>query len=363
MLLWIALRDFRSYPELTWRPEPGVNILVGPNGVGKTSLLEAIAYLGTMRSFRGAPDEALIAAGAESAVVRGEVTRGEGSALIEVELGRRRSRRARLDRKILPRVTDLLGVVRLVTFLPEDLEMVKGGPGARRDLLDELAVQLWPATHLDQAEFDRALRQRNSFLKGFDRPEATLEVWDLRLAQAAARVMGRRAWAAQALTARLEKIYEIVAGAPAAIELTYESDWGGTLDPSTPAAVWTEALAESLARRRRADLELRTTGAGPHRDDPVFRLAGRPARFQSSQGEQRTLALALRLASHEAITDQVGSPPLLLLDDVFSELDPERAHALTAALPDAQTMISTTRSEDVPLSGRSWLVSEGWRGD
>ena len=277
---WLTVADFRSYHGLEWRPEAAVNILVGPNGAGKTNLLEAVGYLSRLRSFRGAPDEAMVAEEADSAFVRGQV----GNHLIEVEVGRRGGRKARVDGKAIARTNDLLTVVRTVTFVPEDLDVVKGGPQGRRELLDEVAEQIWPAAALDQAEFERALRQRNAFLKGGDRDEVTLEVWDARLAQAAGRLMARRARAAVALLETLPGVYAQIAGAETDLGITYESDWGGTLDPATPPGEWSSSLLEALVRRRKADYELRITGTGPHRDDPALRLEGRNARHQASQG-------------------------------------------------------------------------------
>jgi DNA replication and repair protein RecF len=360
VLNWISLKDFRSYPELLWSPDPGINILVGNNGAGKTNLLEAVAYLARLTSFRGAPDEALVAEPSASGVLRGEVTKGEGIALIEIEIKRRGGRRARLGGKSLQRTSDLLGVLRVVAFLPEDLDLVKGAPSGRRSLLDDLAVQLWPAAYHDQAEYERSLRQRNAYLKSGERDQMTLDVWDTRLAQAGARLMVRRARAAATLTASVAGVYSKVALIDSQVSFEYQSDWGGSLNPSTPPSDWTAALTEALAARRRVDLELRLTGAGPHRDDPVLHLDGRPARHQSSQGEQRTMALALRIAAHRAVADQIGVDPLLLLDDVFSELDPLRAQALTSALPHgAQIMITTTRPEEIPLEGKAWRVEPG----
>jgi DNA replication and repair protein RecF len=355
----LFLTNFRSYPDLAWSPDPGINILVGGNGAGKTNLLEAAAYLATLRSVRGAPDDALVADDAGVAIVRGEFATVDRNSLIEVEITRRGGRRALIDRKNLGRASDLLGVMRVVRFLPEDLDLIKGGPSGRRDLLDEMAVQLWPAAHLDQAEYERALRQRNTFLKQGNRDVNTLDVWDIRLAQAAARVMSRRARAASALAVWVEETYSQIAGRFTAVTLGYESDWGGGLDASTPPSEWTHSLMATLERRRRVDFELRTTGAGPHRDDPALWLAERPARHQASQGEQRTLALALRLASHRAIADHVGEAPVLLLDDVYSELDPDRSSSLSAVLPDAQIFITTTRTEEVPVSGKTWRVDPG----
>ncbi|MBA3361618.1 MAG: DNA replication/repair protein RecF [Acidimicrobiia bacterium] len=354
LLKWLTLSGFRSYSSLEWAPDEGVNILVGDNGAGKTNLLEGVGYLSTLRSFRSAPDEALVANGEDTAVLR-----GEADELLEVEIRRRGGRRTRVAKKPVARSTDVLSVLRVVTFLPEDLDLIKGGPGGRRDFLDDVAVQLWPAAALDQAEFDRSLRQRNAFLKHGERDIATLEVWDARLAQAAARVMSRRARAAQMLEPPLTELYSQIAGTSSEVGFSYLSEWGGSLDPTTPAAEWSAALLAALAHRRRVDFELRSTGAGPHRDEPAILLTGESSRYQASQGEQRTLALTLRLATHRTVTEQVGRMPLLLLDDVYSELDHARAKSLTDALPAAQTFISTTRPEEVPLHGRAWQVGHG----
>lgn len=358
-LAWIALGEFRSYRSLEWRPDAGVNLLVGENGAGKTNLLEAIGYLASLRSFRGAPDEAMVGFEAEASVVRGEVVDGDASALIEIELRRRGGRRAFVNRQRLPRSADLLGHVRMVAFLPEDLDLVKRGPAHRRSMLDDLAVQLWPGSHLDQAEYDRAVRQRNAFLKqGVDDP-VTLGVWDERLAQAGGKVMVRRARAVQAIASHLARAHAEIAGVDVEVGLSYRSEWGGRLDPTVSAGEQTTALAAALETRRRADRERRITTTGPHRDDPVLVLAGRDARYHASQGEQRTLALAVRLASHRAILDVAGVRALLLLDDVYSELDPLRSTALTRALPEAQTFVTTAHPAEVPLTGRGWDVREG----
>jgi DNA replication and repair protein RecF len=253
----------------------------------------------------------------------------------------------------------MMAALRTVAFLPDDLDLVKGSPAGRRDFLDDVATQIWPASALDQAEFDRTLRQRNSYLKQGDRDVATLDVWDTRLAQAAGKVMARRARAAMALKETLVDSYGRIAGEETAVHFTYQSDWGGTLDPTTPTGEWVANLTAALRERRRLDLELRNTGSGPHRDDPAISLLGRESRHQASQGEQRTLALALRLATHRAVANQTDRLPLLLLDDVYSELDPDRSKALTDALPEAQTFVTTTRLEEVPVPGRTWQVSEG----
>jgi DNA replication and repair protein RecF len=357
---WLELKDFRSYRELHIEPDPGINVFVGPNGAGKTNLLEAAAYLTSLRSFRGAPDEALINDEAEAAVVRGEVRHTGSTSLIESELPRRGRRRVRINGQRPARSTDLLGHVRGIMFLPDDLDIVKRGPAYRRDFLDAVAVQLWPGAYLDQQEYERALRQRNTLLRqsGGDVDEPTLAVWDQRLSQAAGKLMVRRAAAAAALREGIAEIYASLAGAGTLVELHYASKWGGLLQEGTAASV-AEVLADALGGSRRADVDRRVTTMGPHRDEPWFTVEGRDARTRASQGEQRTLALSLRLASHTAVSEVTGEPALLLLDDVFSELDMERANALAGMLPVAQTFITTAREEEVPVHGRTFVVEPG----
>jgi len=357
---WLELKDFRSYHELRIEPAPGVNVLVGANGAGKTNLLEGAAYLASLRSFRGAPDEALINDAAEAAIIRGEIRHVGSASLIEAELPRTGRRRVRVNGQRPARSTDLLGHVRAVMFLPDDLDIVKRGPAYRRDFLDAVAVQLWPGAYLDQQEYDRALRQRNSLLRqsGWEVDLPTLEVWDQRLSQAAGNMMVRRAGVEAVLRESIAETYATLSGAGTRVELHYASKWGGSLQEQNAATV-TAKLADALAASRRADTERRLTTRGPHRDEPWFAVGGRDARIRASQGEQRTLALALRLATHRAISEATGETALLLLDDVFSELDMGRANALAGMLPSAQTFITTAREEEVPVHGRTFVVEPG----
>lgn len=356
---WVSLVNFRSYPQLEWSPEPGVNLLIGPNGAGKTNLLESVGYLATLRSFRSVPDEGLIADDAESAVIRAGLTGEDRERLVEVEIPRHGTRRTQVDKTRLRRTADLLGVVRVVAFLPEDLDLIKRGPAYRRDLLDDIAIQLWPAAHLDQSEYERSLRQRNAFLKQGQPDEATLSVWDSRLAQAGGRVLARRARVIETLSPRLDEAYAEIAHAETNATFTYTPTWPGALDQSS-AADFGSRLGEGLERSHRVDYERRMTTVGPHRDEPGFSIDGHEARTHGSQGEQRTMALAVKLAAHRAVASAVGESPILLLDDVFSELDPDRAKALADALPErTQTMITSARPEDVPVPGTVWQVGDG----
>lgn len=359
---WLELQDFRSYPALRLEPDPGVNVFVGPNGAGKTNLLEAATYLTSLRSFRSVRDETLVRDDAVGAIVRGEVHHHHHTSrsLIEVEIPRSGRRRVRVNGQRPTRATDLLGHVRGVVFLPDDLDIVKRGPAYRRDFFDATAVQLWPGAYLDQQDYDRALRQRNSLLRqsGWNADEATLAVWDDRLSEAAGRLMERRAGTFAALGTRVAQMYEELAASRADVQMRYASAWGGSVEGINGQSL-AEKLRHKLSEARRADMERRVTTVGPHRDEPWFSLDGRDVRTQASQGEQRSLALSLRLAAHQAISEVAGEDPLLLLDDVFSELDLSRANALAQMLPSAQTFITTAREEEVPVHGRRFTVERG----
>lgn len=356
---WLSLGDFRSYNSLEWQPDPGVNLLVGPNGAGKTNLLEATAYLATLKSFRGVKDSSLIADDQPAAVIRAGIASEDREQLIEIEIPVQGQRRTQVDKTRLKKTSDLLGVVRVIAFLPEDLDLVKRGPAYRRDLLDGIAVQLWPAAHLDQSEFDRSLRQRNAFLKTGDRDDTTLSVWDSRLALTGGRVLARRSRVIETVSPLLGEAYREIAGGNTGTGFTYSPSWDVTFE-SRSAGEYSDRLSKTLEKVRGADYDRRMTTVGPHRDEPGFSIGGHETRTHGSQGEQRTTALAVKLAAHRAVADVVGEPPVLLLDDVFSELDPKRSAALAGALPaNTQTMITSARPEDLPVTGTTWQVSDG----
>ncbi len=357
---WISLTNFRSYPNLEWRPDAGVNILVGPNGAGKTNLLEAIAYLGTLRSFRHVADSALVSDDCDSAVIRSGIVASERERLIEIEIPARGSRRTQVDKQRLRRTADLLGVLRVVAFLPEDLDLIKRGPSYRRDLLDEVAVQLWPAAYVEQSEFDRALRQRNAHLKSGSRDETALDVWDARLAQAGGKVAMRRSRVIEGLVPLLAIAYQQISESSVPTGIRYNASWNVEQFIGGSAEIFTVGMVDSLRDSRRSDRDRRVTTTGPQRDEPIFLLEDADSRTHSSQGEQRTMALALKLAAHRLIAEATDTPPLLILDDVFSELDPRRSQALANSLPDdTQTLISSARPDEVPLGGAVWTVDRG----
>ena len=331
----LELVDFRNYRSGTFDLRTGVTVVMGNNGHGKTNLAEALAYLATLSSFRGAPSEALVRAGADTAIVRATVRDDDGrESLIEAELAPTGRSRVFVNRQKLPRVRDLLGTVRVTVFSPEDLRIVKDGPSGRRRFLDETLVALAPKYDALRLDLDRVLRQRNTLLKQAggrltDEIETTLDVWDQRFAEIGDRFGHARATLVARLAPHIHEAYETLAGQPTPLEIAYRSSWQGS------------GLLDALTEARSDDVRRGVSTVGPHRDDVVMQINGLPARTHASQGEQRTFALSLRLAAHRLITERTGSAPVLVLDDVLSELDETRATALLGHLPDGQIVITT----------------------
>lgn len=355
---WLELKDFRPYPELRFEPDPGVNVLVGDNGVGKTSILEAIAFLGSAKSLRGLPDPSMVRMDASSFVVRGGIGGGATETVVECEVPLEGRRTVLVNGKRPKRIQDLLLAVPVVAFLPDDLDVIKRGPSLRRDYLDDLAARLWPQAGADLNDYDRALRQRNTLLRqdGRHTDPVSLDVWDERLAAAGARVLSHRRTVAKELQPHLASAHGIVGG-EGDLAWAYRSTWGSGEAFDHDALV--AAFLDALRTRRAKDMEVRTTGAGPHRDEPDLVLEGRSTRYQASQGEQRTVALALRVGAYRLIEAMRDVAPILLLDDVFSELDPDRAGRVLSLMPTGQVFVTTARDDEVPIGGRRWSVAAG----
>lgn len=335
--LWLT--DFRSHESVDLAFAPGVTALIGPNGSGKTNIVEAIGWLTTMRSFRGAPTDALIRRGAERAVARAQLRSDQRELLLEAELPRTGRARIQMNRQRVQRTRDLLGVMSVTVFAPDDLEMIKGSPGERRSYLDQVVVGRHPRNEAVRAQVDKVLKQRNALLKGVhgrlnDDAAFTLDVWDTKLATAGDELGALRADAVQSLSPIVTSSLQAVAGENHEIRLRYMAPW---LDGG---------LQEALAAARKDDVRRGVTTVGPHRDEIEISLNGMPARTHASQGEQRSIALALRLAGHELVRATTGVAPLLVLDDVFSELDDGRSAALVEALPRGQTLL--TSAIDLP---------------
>ncbi|OLB80411.1 MAG: DNA replication/repair protein RecF [Actinobacteria bacterium 13_2_20CM_2_71_6] len=362
----LELVDFRSYPRVVVEFEPGCNVLVGPNGVGKTNLLEALHYVSTLDSHRVAVDAPLVRAGAETAVVRTEVVHDGRSLLIELSLEPGRANRARLNGSPTRRPRDILGALRMVLFAPEDLALVRGDPAERRRYLDDLLVARQPRYAGVRADYDRVLKQRNALLRtaylarkvgAGDRDLSTLDVWDTHLAQHGAELMAARLELCAALGPHVAKAYDAVAAGKGAAALAYRP----SVDGGTDRASLTQALADALARSRPSEVERGVTLVGPHRDDATLTLGELPAKGYASHGESWSLALALRLAAYELLRAE-GIEPVLALDDVFAELDTGRRDRLAGLVGGAaQLLVTCAVPADVPegLRGVRYEVSEG----
>jgi DNA replication and repair protein RecF len=331
----LALTDFRNYTSASLDLAPGLTVVTGANGQGKTNLVEALSWLATTESFRGVPNAALVRDGATAAVVRATVLHDDGrELLVEAEIPCRGRPRVHVNRQPLQRWRELLGVLRVSVFGPDDLWLVKGAPLQRRRYLDDVLVALHPRHDAARRELERVVKQRTTLLKQASGQltediRLTLEVWDAKLAQVGEGIGSARAALVADLEPLVAKSYEQVARTPAAVQLGYEPPWRTT------------GLAAALAAARADDLRRQVTSVGPHVDDVEIWLGGLPARTHASQGEHRCLALALRLAQHELVAQRTGTPPVVLLDDVFSELDSDRGRALTQHLPRAQVILTT----------------------
>ncbi len=355
----LSLHDFRSWPALDLELEAGVTSLVGRNGQGKTNIVEAIDYLSRLRSHRVAADLPLVRTGASQAVVRAAVVREERRAVLEVEINPGRSNRARVNRAPLPRARDLIGLVRSVVFAPDDLALVKGDPSGRRTFLDDLLVLQQPRYAGTRADYERVLKQRSSLLKtartrgaAAESMLSTLEVWDVRLASLGAEVMAARAAVVEQLTPLLGKAYEAVARGAA------REDAGLAYRPSLECAIHApvpdleQAVLAEIGRRRREELDRGVTLVGPHRDDLLCTLGELPVKGYASHGESWSFALALRLASYELLRAP-GDDPVLILDDVFAELDSGRRAQLAELVAGAeQVLVTAAVPEDVPTALR-----------
>lgn len=362
----LELHQFRNYAEAEVCLEPGVTIFQGANGQGKTNLVEAVEYLSRLGSHRVATDAPLVQAGSEQAVIRAEVVAGRDDPrklLLELEINPGRSNRARINRGALPRVHDLLGALRSVVFSPEDLAVVKGDPAARRSFLDDLVISRWPRMLGVKQDYDKVLRQRNALLKSLlgTRPDAdaefTIEIWDAQLVALGSELLAARLDTLTELRDPTRQAYESIAPVNNQTHLSYRSGFDLPDDPAELA----EAFTAALASRRREELARGLTLVGPHRDDLLLSIGELPAKGYASHGESWSLALALRLGAFDLLRAD-GIEAVLILDDVFAELDATRRERLASAARDAeQVLVTAAVAGDVPelLRGRRFEVHAG----
>lgn len=364
----LSLVDFRSYPTAEVGLGPGVTVFVGPNGHGKTNLVEALGYVAAQSSHRVATDAPLVRAGADRAIVRTSVVRDGRTTLVELEITPGKSNRARLNRSPVPRARDALGVLRVVLFAPEDLALVKGDPAERRRYLDELLVARAPRMVGVRQDYDRVLRQRNALLKsasvarrGGGVDLSTLAVWDAHLARAGSALLAARVDLVAALQPLVGAAYAELAPESGSVALAYRASLGSPVDVPADEPALVAALLEAMGAARRSELERGVSLVGPHRDDLVLELAGLPAKGYASHGESWSYALALRLAAHDLLAAE-GGDSVLVLDDVFAELDTERRARLAARVgPAEQVLVTAAVPADVPeaLAGARYDVRDG----
>jgi len=381
----LSLTDFRSYINLDLQLDKGVTSLIGPNGQGKTNLVEALGYVATLGSHRVTSDAALIRSGAPRAIVRARIVRAERTNLVEIEIAAGKANRARINQSPVSRVRDVLGILRTVTFAPEDLALVKGDPEGRRRFLDELATLVTPRLAGILSDFDRVVRQRGALLKSAgsalrgSRGGAdlrTLDVWDAKLAQVGAQIIAARLGLLGVLSGPVERAYDQVSKGQGVARMTYRSSLDDSLqlggaDPiAAPAGVTgtgpmpgTELLEarlmEAMGRLRAREIDRGVCLVGPHRDDLVLTLGDLPVKGYASHGESWSFALALRLASYQLLTQADGpdwvtdwgpdGEPVLILDDVFAELDTPRRNRLADLVAAAgQVLVTAAVPGDVP---------------
>lgn len=364
----LALHDFRSWTDVSVELEPGRTVFVGSNGYGKTNLFEALWYCATLGSHRVATDAPLIRAGADRAVVSTIVVNDGRELAVDIEIAAGRANKARLNRSPVRSTREVLGAVRAVLFAPEDLALVRGDPGERRRYLDELATVRRPAIAGVRADYDKVLRQRTALLKSAagsrvrsDRGVLdTLEVWDGHLAAHGAQLMAARLALVNELSPEVEKAYQLLAPSSRPAAIAYRS----SVDvDATDVDFLENALLAALAQRRDAELDRGMCLVGPHRDDLELRLGDQPAKGFASHGESWSMALALRLAAYELLRAE-GSEPVLLLDDVFAELDNSRRRALAGVAAGAeQVLVTAAVGEDIPEDWDATRIGVSMRED
>jgi DNA replication and repair protein RecF len=374
----LSLHDFRSYATADVELGPGVTAFIGRNGQGKTNLVEAVDYLSRLASHRVSGDAPLVRSGTEQAVVRAAVVRDGRTAVLEVEINPGRSNRARVNRSPLPRSRDLVGLVRTVVFSPEDLTLVKGDPSDRRRFLDDLLVLRTPRLAGVRSDYDRILKQRNSLLKtagsarrGSSSQEgalSTLSVWDDHLSRVGAELLAERVALVEALRPYVGKAYETVARGASRDDADLEYRPSFDLEGRTGHEELTQALLDEVERRRKDELDRGISLVGPHRDELLLSLGHGPDQDQrlpvkgyASHGESWSFALAMRLASYDLLRAD-GDDPILILDDVFAELDTERRAQLAELVAGAeQVLVTAAVGADVPeaLAGARYAVGGG----
>jgi DNA replication and repair protein RecF len=372
----LQLSDFRSWSEIELELGRGLTALIGANGQGKTNLVEAVGYVATLASHRVAADAPLVRSGAERAVVRARVERDGRQTLVELELNPGKANRARINRSPVPRAREVLGLLRTVLFAPEDLSLVRGDPSERRRFLDDLLVARTPRMAGVRADYERVLKQRNALLKtaflakrsgGGDM--RTLDVWDAHLSSSGAELLAARLELVEALAPHVEAAHKEISAGQGETGVAYRCSLDDAMPDSTDREVLAAALLSELSRVRPKEVERGVSLVGPHRDELVLTLSSAgtplPVKSYASHGESWSVALALRLASYTLLRDETpgtDGEPVLVLDDVFAELDVGRRQRLAELVQGAeQVLVTAAVPDDVPeaLVGGRYDVHDG----
>ncbi len=370
-LSWLKLSDFRSYEAMELELGPGNWTFLGPNGQGKTNIVEAIQYLATLGSHRVATDLPLIRSGQDTATISARVQAGVGddrSLSLNLEIRSGQVNRARLNRApVRPRA--ILGAIRSIFFAPEDLDMVRGDPSGRRRFMDELAIARWPRIAGVKADYDRVLKQKTTLLKAMSGrsirsagqgAEETLEVWDDSLADLGSQLISARLTCLADLRDCVSARYDAIAPTPSRAQISYSSSVVPDAANPEPAEL-RQLLKEAISQRRAEEIARGVCAVGPHRDDLGLGLGDLPVKGYASHGESWSFALALRLASLDVLHDD-GVDPLLILDDVFAELDEQRRQRLVAAMDSVeQSFVTAAVPADLPVNFQAqvYQVSRG----
>ena len=367
--MWVSrleLVDYRSYSAAEIEFPAGPVVLIGANGQGKTNLVEAIGYIATLSSHRVAQDSALIAKDRGQAVIRAKVRNGvDRDVTVEIEINRGKANRARVNRNTVARTRDVLGVIRCVVFAPEDMRLVRGDPTDRRRFLDDVMVQVAPRYLGLRSEYDRVVKQRNALLRSLggridQEADTALSVWDEQLVAVGSELLWGRLNAVRRLAGPLSESYEAISASPVAAKIDYRTAICDVAELADADDVQ-GAMRKSLEKRRREEVARSVTLVGPHRDDLAISLESMPAKGYASHGESWSICLALRLASYSVIAEIADDPPILILDDVFAELDLNRRKRLTTAVTSAnQVLVTAAVEQDVPreLGGARFMVTK-----
>ncbi|MDO4633526.1 MAG: DNA replication/repair protein RecF [Eubacteriales bacterium] len=350
----LMLENFRNYPTLQLALDPGTNIFYGDNAQGKTNILEAVYLCGTTKSHKGSKDRDMILFGKDEAHLRMQMLKNNSHISVDMHLRKNRSKGIAINQVPIRKASELFGVANFVFFSPEDLNIIKNGPSERRRFLDMELCQL-DAVYLHQLSgYQKVLQQRNRLLKDISfqsQLEDTLDIWDLQLAEYGKKVIESRERFIERLNGIIHQVHESLSGGRESLVVTYEKN------------VDADEFYDQLVKNRERDLRMRVSMTGPHRDDICFQTGGIDIRKFGSQGQQRTAALSLKLSEIELVKQEIGDPPILLLDDVLSELDSHRQKYLLESIHDIQTLITCTGLDDFVQNqfqiNRVFQVSEG----